>query len=146
MHDLTPFLDPLASYAHPEGGWGYAPGQPAHLEPTCLALLALSPERDRFAPAIKQGKLALQKCAAGDGMYRLARGRDEAAWPTALVLFVQAALGEPAATVGRTASSLLALRGRTPEKGQAVEESDIDAQIVGWPWAAGNFSWAEPTA
>ena len=23
---------------------------------------------------------------------------------------------------------------------------DIDLKLVGWPWAEGNFSWAEPTA
>src|SRR5439155_27368264 len=96
--------------------------------------------------AIEQGRLALQKCSASDGAYHLARGREEAGWPTAQVLFVQAALGEPADDVRRTASSLLGLHGLTPEKGQAVEESDIDSQIVGWPWAEGNFSWAEPTA
>ena len=34
MHDIGPFLDRLAAQAHPDGGWGYAPTQPAHLEPT----------------------------------------------------------------------------------------------------------------
>src|SRR5436305_1397892 len=34
-------LEPLVALAHADGGWGYVADQPAHLEPTCLALLAL---------------------------------------------------------------------------------------------------------
>src|SRR5262245_47067490 len=112
MRDILPYLETLVTQAHADGGWGYAPGQPAHLEPTCLALLAWSLERDRFAAAIEQGRKALQQNAAADGTYRLARGRAEAAWPTARVLFVQAVLGSPAAEVDRTSAALLALRGR----------------------------------
>ena len=41
-------LQELVSLAHTQGGWGYQPDQPAHLEPTCLALLALCPESERF--------------------------------------------------------------------------------------------------
>jgi uncharacterized protein (DUF362 family) len=136
----------LAAQAHPEGGWGYAPGQAAHLEPTCLALLALSLEADRFKAVIDQGRQALAKCAVPDGTYRLARGREEAVWPTSLVLFVQAALGYPADEVKRTAARLLGLRGRPIDNAQAAETHDIDCKLVGWPWADGNFSWAEPTA
>ena len=36
------YLEALAEQAHPEGGWGYAPGQAPQLEPTCLGLLALA--------------------------------------------------------------------------------------------------------
>src|SRR5437879_10060367 len=45
-------LAALASVALPDGGWGYTPGQPAHFEPTCFALLALSAQPDRFAATI----------------------------------------------------------------------------------------------
>ena len=34
----------LSTFVHPDGGWGYAIGQPPHLEPTCLAILALAAE------------------------------------------------------------------------------------------------------
>jgi uncharacterized protein (DUF362 family) len=146
VRDLVPYLNTLASQAHAEGGWGYAPVQPAHLEPTCVALLALSSERERFASVIEQARAALKKCAEPDGSYRLTRGREEAVWPTALVLFVQTVFNDPEEERLRTASRLLALRGRVPDKSQAVEIHDIDTDIVGWPWAEGNFSWAEPTA
>jgi uncharacterized protein (DUF362 family) len=144
--DVSPYLDDLASLARADGGWGYAPGQSAHLEPTCLGLLALSLEADRHAAAIAAARQALESSAAPDGSYRLARGREEAVWPTALVLFVQAALGRPEAEVKRTAARLLAFRGRTPENKDIEDLHDIDLKLVGWPWGEGNFSWAEPTA
>jgi uncharacterized protein (DUF362 family) len=139
-------LDELVSLAHADGGWGYRPDQAAHVEPTCLALLALSLDAGRYRESIARGCLALGRFEAADGAYRLDRGREQALWPTALVLFVQAALGYPRGEVERTASRLLALRGRVPDDPKAAEQHDIDHRLVGWPWAEGNFSWAEPTA
>jgi uncharacterized protein (DUF362 family) len=145
VRDIRNFLDAIASLAHADGGWGYAPGQPAHLEPTCLGLLALWLDASCFAPAIEAGIASLARCTTRDGIYRLGRGREEAVWPTALVLFTQAALGRED-DAKHTAAALLALRGRAPDTAQAAEVHDIDLKIVGWPWADGNFSWAEPTA
>jgi uncharacterized protein (DUF362 family) len=138
-------LEALAAQACPGGGWGYAPEQAAHLEPTCLALLALSHQPQRHAAVLASGRNWLHQCAAGDGSYRLGRGRPEAVWPTALVLFTQATLGDEADSLQRTAAALLAC------KGQQIENkddglSDIDERLLGWPWAEGNFSWIEPTA
>ncbi|HXG13457.1 MAG TPA: DUF362 domain-containing protein [Gemmataceae bacterium] len=146
MSEIASYLETLAGQAHPEGGWGYAPGQAMHPEPTCLALLALSLEAERFRPAIDRGLAALQRCRASDGTYRPIGGREEAVWPTAPVLFVQAALGRPAEEVRQTAAVLLALRGRVAKDAQAAEVHDIDLKIIGWPWARGNFSWTDPTA
>ena len=95
MYDLTACLDTLAAHAQPEGGWGYAAGQRAHLEPTALGILALSLQRERFTETLDLASKFLNESARGDGTYRLARGRDEAVWPTALVLFVQAARAAP---------------------------------------------------
>jgi uncharacterized protein (DUF362 family) len=147
MHKLHTFLDTLAAHAHPEGGWGYTLGQPAHPEPTCLALLALSLDAERFATMIAEGRAVLQANAAADGSYRLRRGREEAVWPTALVLFVRSALAFPPADVQLTASRLLGLRGCVPDEDPELAEThDIDCRLVGWPWAEDNFSWVEPTA
>ena len=138
-------LDILAQHAHPEGGWGYHPGQSAQLEPTCLALLALSLDRDKYQQQLEQGRQVLERCMTGDGTYRLASGRKEAIWPTSLVLFVQTVLGG-SLDLERTVERLLTLRGRLPETADAAELHDIDLELVGWPWAEGNFSWVEPTA
>jgi uncharacterized protein (DUF362 family) len=146
MSDVRPFLDRLASLAHAKDGWGYAPEQPAHLEPTCLGLLALSLEPDAHPEVFRKARAALERCAAGDGTYRLERGREEAVWPTALVLFVQAVLGAKDEDTARTAAALLRLRGQLPADHDDGEIHDIDLTLVGWPWADGNFSWVEPTA
>lgn len=142
---MSDVLAQLAALACPEGGWGYAPGQPPHLEPTCLALLALA-DSPEHAPLVKQGEAFLATCAAGDGTYRLGRGRHEAAWPTALVLFTRAALGASADELRPTEQGLLALKGRSSHTEGEEEINDVDGSLVGWPWAEGNFSWVEPTA
>jgi uncharacterized protein (DUF362 family) len=139
-------LETLVSQAHPEGGWGYAPGQTAKLEPTCLALLALSGAGDPFEAAIKQGEAALQKCAAEDGTYRSKDDREEVIWPTALVLFVQAVRQVAREDLKRIALRLLSVHAGKPNDKQATEVHDIDLDLLGWPWAEGNFSWVEPTA
>jgi hypothetical protein len=65
VRDIRSCLDTLASLAHPDGGWGYAPGQPAHLEPTCLGLLALSLDAGRFGPLLEAGRAGLARCTGG---------------------------------------------------------------------------------
>jgi uncharacterized protein (DUF362 family) len=141
-------LAQLAALACPDGGWGYAPGQPAHLEPTCLALLALARRAGDHAALLEAGKAWLGQCAAGDGTYRLGRGRHEAAWPTALVLFTLAELGAGVDDLAPTARALLALRGRPLASDTPGEEdvNDVDGTLIGWPWAEDNFSWVEPTS
>jgi uncharacterized protein (DUF362 family) len=143
---VSPYLDTLAAQAHSEGGWGYTPDQVAHLEPTCLALLALSLEPERFPGVLAKGQQVLRRSALPDGTYRLERGREEAVWPTALALFTQSVLGSPAEQLRPTAALLLGLRGRVPDSTEPGELHDIDLKLVGWPWAENNFSWAEPTA
>jgi uncharacterized protein (DUF362 family) len=144
--DILDTLHSLEAQALPDGGWGYAPGQALHLEPTCLALLALFLEPGRFGETIERGRRALERCAGEDGGYRISNGREEAVWPTALVLFTKAALGESPAALSGPAGRLLALRGRQPENNAAADMHDIDVWLAGWPWAEGNFAWAEPTA
>src|SRR5947209_8562002 len=112
MSELIADLEALAALALPDGGWGYAPNQGAHLEPTCLALLALAREPERFKAVLDSGKAFLQQCAVGDGTYRLERGREEAVWPTSMVLFTLATLAVPADELKRSAAVLLGLQGR----------------------------------
>jgi uncharacterized protein (DUF362 family) len=147
---MTTPLDTLVSLAHPEGGWGYTVGQPAHLEPTCLALLALQPEAERYAAAVSAGRAFLRCCRQADGSYRLDRGREAAVWGTALALFTEAVYrtgDQPTADEEATAAFLLAVKGRVIAADPEVADMcDIDMALTGWPWAEGNFSWIEPTA
>src|SRR5258708_33420744 len=140
VSEPSDLLSTLASQACSDGGWGYAPGGAAQLEPTCLALLALSADAPRFQTVLDAGKAWLKQCAVGDGTYRLARGRPEAVWPTALVLFVQASLGYPAEDVNAVASALLARRGRQADEAGGAEVNDIDLKLTGWAWAENTFS------
>lgn len=146
MFDISAYLDTLATQAHPAGGWGYTAGAPAQQEPTCLALLALSLQADRFGPAMTKGRESLARCGDADGSQPVANGRPEALWPTAHVLFTEACLGYPADEIERTAGRLLGLSGRIPEDPRSAEMHDIDFQLLGWAWGENNFSWAEPTA
>jgi uncharacterized protein (DUF362 family) len=109
-------------------------------------LLALATQPRRFEDVRTGARKWLECCAASDGSYRLDRGRPEAVWPTALVLFVRATLGEPHEALTKTAATLLAFRGREDVSKDDEEVNDVDASLVGWPWAEGNFSWVEPTA
>jgi uncharacterized protein (DUF362 family) len=146
VNDNTEPLVTLVSLAHPEGGWGYVSGQPAHLEPTCLALLALAPEAERFRAAFDGGVVAVRRCEGKDGAYRIDGGRPEAVWPTSLALFTQTVLGLNSDGCARAAAALLHLRGRQTNIKQDEEAHDIDLKLVGWPWAENTFSWVEPTA
>src|SRR5262245_19831340 len=146
VFDTVAHLDKLAAQAHADGGWGYAPDQPYHLEPTCVALLALNLQRDRYQPIIERGLNALARLARPDGTYRLPRGREAAVWPTSLALFVKSTLGRPAPELRPSVAFLLGLKGRSMDTREAQEVQDIDLKLTGWPWAEGNFSWAEPTS
>ena len=147
MNDSRSPLDRLASLARPEGGWGYSPEQPAHLEPTCLALLALAAEPERFGSLIESGVRSLQQHAQPDGSYRLSRGRPAAVWPTALVLFTRQTLGHPDAELKPTIDRLLAVQGRVVKADPEIADMmDINVGLIGWPWAESTFSWVEPTA
>jgi uncharacterized protein (DUF362 family) len=140
--------DRLAALVQPDGGWGYQPGQPAHLEPTCLALLALAADREKFAALIDGGLRWVETNRQPDGTYRLTRGRPQAAWPTALVLFTRHGLGSPAEQLAPITDKLLALESRVIKVDEEVSDMkiDIDLSLIGWSWAEANFAWVEPTA
>ncbi len=137
-------LESFVQAMHEGGGWGYAPGQTPQLEPSCLGLLALSLDPSRYAEQIDKTRRFIEQNGHDDGSYRPLHGRQEAIWPTSLVLFVKAALG--GTDIKRTISHLLGTRGRVPDQPEAGELHDIDLQLVGWPWAEKNFSWVEPTS
>ena len=137
----------LAKLANPTGGWGYIAQQPAHLEPTCLTLLALAPSSDRLTETINTGLNFLQENSLSDGGYRLTRGRPQALWPTPLVLFTRWTLGHRDAQAEKTIKRLLTIQGRVlGDDPEVADMIDIDLKKVGWPWALNTFSWVEPTS
>ena len=79
-----------------------------------------------------------------------AKGRQEAIWPTSLVLFTlgrrQRCHSSFRKRSKKTAAYLLGIKGKVPETALSGELHDIDLKLTGWPWAEGNFSWVEPTA
>ncbi|MDY3553997.1 DUF362 domain-containing protein [Gemmata sp. JC717] len=148
MSESHPLLARLVAAVNPDGGWGYTAGTASHPEPTCLALLALSTAREPYAQPIANGLAALERHRQPDGGYQLAGARPEAGWPTAITLFTQLALGAGPEQVKPTVARVLGTESRAvkavPET--ADMENDIDLSLVGWPWAATNFGWVEPTA
>ncbi|OWK47105.1 DUF362 domain-containing protein [Fimbriiglobus ruber] len=146
MSDSTSVLDRLTGLTNADGGWGYQPNQPTHLEPTCLSALALGGDA-KYADRVTAALRALDVHRLPDGSYRLTRGRPQAAWTTALVLFARAGLGHPPADLKPVADRLLALEGRVVKADPEVDDMlDIDLKLLGWPWAEDTFSWVEPTA
>lgn len=151
MTELHTILDRLVSQASPEGGWGYQPGQPGHLEPTCLAMIALAADHPRYERAINNtghNKFILyhQSGLNGHLTFRLSRGRPEAAWPTALGLMLWSD-SVPESDREALADGLLSLQGRQVKADPEFDGVlDIDLMLVGWSWAEGTFSWVEPTA
>src|SRR5262245_10689816 len=111
--------DRLAAAALPAGGWGYHPGQAAHLEPTCLGVLALSADPAKYSAAIAGGWAAVESHAHAEGSYRLTRGRPQAAWPTAVTLFTKSVLGQRA---DAARDRLLSLEGRVVKADPEIGE------------------------
>ncbi len=148
MTSFSELLVRLAACANPDGGWGYHSGKASHPEPTSLSLLALNSDPDEFATAISMGLAALERHRQPDGGYRLANGRPEAEWSTAIALFTKLALGANPESMKPTISRLLSVESRIIERGPETldMENDIDLKLIGWPWAAANFGWVEPTA
>ena len=109
-------------------------------------MLALSLEPEQYQSVIDRGLQALERHATPDGAYRLSRGREEAIWPTSLVLFVQSVLNQQPEQIEKTASALLNRRGQAVDNDEAAAKHDINLTLVGWPWADDTFSWVEPTA
>lgn len=141
-----PYLQKLASLAYPGGGWGYRANFAPHPEPTCLALLALCLDMESYVDVIRTGWGFLGRSQTADGSYLAPGTREEAFWPTALVLFTQSALGYGPGEVRLTTARLLGLYGRIPRDPGKTGLSDVNLTLPGWTWVNNDYSWVEPTA
>lgn len=143
----------LISLQNPDGGFGPYPGTPARTEATALGALALGASAEPGAgPAAAAAVDWLGRTRLDSGAWPLMPGFEEPHWSTSHAVM---ALAE--ADVGlalRGADWLLGVEGAgpawwvrlllrmSPER-KAVE---LDMELAGWPWAAGTFSWVEPTS
>jgi uncharacterized protein (DUF362 family) len=138
----------LQQSAHPDGGWGYRTGQPPHLEPTCLALLALDSAANAAVWEAARRFVAAQFVPAGRGLTaRLHRGRPQAVWTTSLALFAWLNGAGSPDEQSKLAEGLCSVEARTIKSDPEVADMlDIDSRLMGWPWGEDTFSWVEPTS
>ncbi len=141
----------LAGMAQPDGGWGYRSGQAAHIEPTCLALLALHPQSGEHKSVWDSGyRFLSSQFLSGPGgslTVRLQRGRPQAVWTTSLALMAWLTGCDDTPERNRLADGLLSIEARTIKSDPEVADMiDIDSRLMGWPWGEDTFSWVEPTS
>ncbi len=123
-----------------DGAWGRDPSGSPRVEPTALALLALT--RDDDSPAARS--IAVQACDWMAGLQNprgglpLSAGLEESSWPTSFAILSWNVLDiHPEARV--------LARGWLLDSG-SDEPSSAGEDPGGWPWVQGTFTWIEPTA
>jgi hypothetical protein len=150
MFDVTFLFRLLAERQLPFGGWSYLSSPQIDVEPTSLALMALSSGSPSDVPtAVIQQLLRLQR---RDGAWPAFRGDPEASWTTALVLSALNTAGEFASAREKAFYWLVSERGREGHwlwrwKFKTADRNvRLDPNKYGWPWESGSASWVIPTA
>lgn len=135
----------------PTGGWSFFPQETqAHLEPTCLSLLAL---RSCAAPRVTRGFEFLLHTQNSNGSWPAFAGDDqEGCWVTALAVLTLNQLGASPNAVERGVNWLLDSRGKEAHWlwKWKFRTSDthvrFDPDKFGWPWMPETNSWVVPTS
>jgi hypothetical protein len=131
------------------GGWAYFDSVQESLEATCLAELALAPERRANSSA---AILFLLKSQLSDGGWPAFLGDSEGSWTTALALCTLNSTGDFTAAREKAFRWLYAERGREGHwfwrwKFKTSDRNvRFDPDKYGWPWVTGSASWVIPTA
>jgi hypothetical protein len=119
------------------------------LEATCLAELALAPERQASSSA---AILFLLKSQLSNGGWPAFLGDSEGSWTTALALCTLNSTGDFTAAREEAFRWLYAERGREGHwfwrwKFKTSDRNvRFDPDKYGWPWVTGSASWVIPTA
>ena len=119
------------------------------LEATCLAELALAPERHANS---SEAILFLLKSQLSDGGWPAFLGDSEGSWTTALALCTLNSTGDFTAAREKAFRWLYAERGREGHwfwrwKFKTSDRNvRFDPDKYGWPWVTGSASWVIPTA
>ena|GEM_PF-96090 len=147
MSFLHRTLGDLATAVNSDGGWGYYADRTSHPEPTCLALLSLNTEPEKYKGLLSAGTDWLEKQVGEDGGVRHEQSRPFAQWPTAHTLLTLTQIAPSSGIIVKIVSNLLTTQGRVVDSDPEIADMmDIDLARIGWPWAVNNFSWVEPTA
>jgi hypothetical protein len=131
------------------GGWAYFDSVQESLEATCLAELALAPERQANSSAAIR---FLLKAQLSDGGWPAFLGDSEGSWTTALALCTLNSTGDFTAARDKAFRWLYAERGREGHwfwrwKFKTSDRNvRFDPDKYGWPWVTGSASWVIPTA
>ena len=131
------------------GGWAYFDSVQESLEATCLAELALAPERHANS---SEAILFLLKSQLSDGGWPAFLGDSEGSWTTALALCTLNSTGDFTAAREKAFRWLYAERGREGHwfwrwKFKTADRNvRFDPDKYGWPWVTGSASWVIPTA
>jgi len=146
---ISSLAETLRSRQMKSGGWAYFDSVQESLEATCLAELALAPERQaNSSPAIP----FLLKSQLSDGGWPAFLGDSEGSWTTALGLCTLNSTGDFTAAREKAFRWLYAERGREGHwcwrwKFKTSDRNvRFDPDKYGWPWVTGSASWVIPTA
>ena len=146
---ISSLAETLKSRQMKSGGWAYFDSVQESLEATCLAELALAPERQASSSA---AILLLLKSQLTDGGWPAFLGDSEGSWTTALALCTLNSTGDFTAARERGVRWLYAERGREGHwfwrwKFKTSDRNvRFDPDKYGWPWVTGSASWVIPTA
>ena len=146
---ISSLAETLKSRQMKSGGWAYFDSVQESLEATCLAELALAPERQASSSA---AILFLLKSQLSDGGWPAFLGDSEGSWTTALALCTLNSTGDFTAARERAFRWLYAERGREGHwfwrwKFKTSDRNvRFDPDKYGWPWVTGSASWVIPTA
>ena len=146
---ISSLAETLRSRQMKSGGWAYFDSVQESLEATCLAELALAPERQANSSAAIR---FLLKAQLSDGGWPAFLGDSEGSWTTALALCTLNSTGDFTAAREKAFRWLYAERGREGHwfwrwKFKTSDRNvRFDPDKYGWPWVTGSASWVIPTA
>jgi hypothetical protein len=146
---ISSLAETLKSRQMKSGGWAYFDSVQESLEATCLAELALAPERQASSSA---AILFLLKSQLSDGGWPAFLGDSEGSWTTAIALCTLNSTGDFTAAREKAFRWLYAERGREGHwfwrwKFKTSDRNvRFDPDKYGWPWVTGSASWVIPTA
>jgi hypothetical protein len=146
---ISSLAETLRSRQMKSGGWAYFDSVQESLEATCLAELALAPERQANS---SEAILFLLKSQLSDGGWPAFLGDSEGSWTTALALCTLNSTGDFTAAREKAFRWLYAERGREGHwfwrwKFKTSDRNvRFDPDKYGWPWVTGSASWVIPTA